>query len=389
MATIKFINKRLHWLFTLLCFNLISCNDSTFVDEYINLQHTGEKNVQITELPLDTIYIDASLTSLEGEWHLKDNKLYFIDKVLIGVNIFNLNGQYIGRQIERGRGPNEILQPMLASSFSKDGDFVGIDQGWVVSLFNEQFKKEKSYRLFEDIDGDKQVWEDLLQHPNPNEFRMYEFFINTPGIRFWKDQIIIPIITEHIDYNGFYKNANAQDFWLKSYNFLTIDIQNRKTKKLFGHYPPIFRERNIPVFSLLYFDIENENIYCSYRADSLIYIRNNKGELVKSIGYAASSINGNYPDTETFEDYSKHRREHEKQYGFYKQIKVVNKYLFRSYKKDGELGYGLQIYKNDNLIGDINFVEEVNMIGYSDGFYYGVLPVDIDSELFRIIKFKL
>ena len=84
-----------------------------------------------------------------------------------------------------------------------------------------------------------------------------------------------------------------------------------------------------------------------------------------------------------------YRIQHEKKYGYYERIKVVNDYLFRSYKKDGDIGYGLQIYKDDDLIGDVSFSEEVYIIGYSNGCYYGVLPVNVDLEQFRIIKFKL
>lgn len=376
------------WILLLLSLNYMACNDSTFVDEYVNIKHEGQKNIEITKVISDTLFIDASNTSLEGEWHLKNDKLYFVDKTLIGVKAFDLHGQYLAEYIERGRGPNEILQPMLAGAFSDKGDFAGIDQGWMISLFNGNFKKEKSYILFSDIKGDQKVWDNLLQHPDPEEFRMYEFFISARSIRFLKDQIVIPVITEHMDYNGFYKNTNTSDFWLKSYNFLMIDIQNRKTGKLFGHYPPIFREKNIPAFSLLSFDTQDEHIYCSYRADSLIYIRNKNGELIKSMGYAASQIEGKYPETETFEDYSSNYRQHEKKYGYYNQMKIANDYLFRSYKKDGDLGYGLQVYKNYDLVGDISLPENMSVIGYSNGFYYGVLPVDMDLEQFRIVRFK-
>lgn len=383
------MKKKHCWLFVLLCLNQIGCQNATIVDEYADIRHTGQKNIEITAIHSDTIFIDASSTSLEGEWHLKGNKLYFIDQALVGVKVFDLNGQYITKHIEKGRGPNEILQPIFAGSFSDREYFVAIDQGWIISLFNEEFKKEKSYILFGDIDGDQKVWNNLLRNPDPEEFRMYEFFISSRGIRFLNDQVIIPVITEHVDYNGFFKNANTTDFWLRSYNFLTIDIQNAKTGKLFAHYPPIFRERNIPAFSLVSFDTGKDYMYCSYGADSLIYIRDNHGKLIKSMGYAASSIKGDYPETSTFEDYSSNFRKHQKKHGYYKQIKIANNHLFRSYQKDGEMGYGLQIYRNNNLIGDVSFSEDVHMIGYSDGYYYGALPVDTDLEQFRIVKFKI
>ena len=384
------MKKKYSWvLLALSCINQIACQNTIFVDEYADIRHDGQKNIKITEVDLDTVLIDASSTSLEGEWHLKDNKLYFVDKALVGVKVFDPDGQYITRHIEKGRGPNEMLQPMFAGSFSDRGYFITIDQGWTISLFNKEFKKEKMYILLGDIDGDQKVWDNLRRNPDPEKFRMYEFFISAPGIRFLNDQVIIPVITEHMDYNGFFKNANVQDFWLRSYNFLTIDIQNCKTGKLFGHYPPIFRKRNIPTFSVLSFDTGNDYMYCSYGADSLIYVRDNHGKLIKSIGYATSSIKGNYPETETFEDYSLNFRKHQKTYGYYKQIKLANDHLFRSYKKDGDTGYGLQIYKDNDLIGDVSFSEDMYIIGYSNEYYYGVLPTDTDLEQFRIVKFKL
>ena len=386
---LKFMKKKRGWMFFFVCLNFIACNDAKVVDEYANIRHEGQKDIKITGIVLDTIYIDASSTSLEGEWHLRDNKLYFIDYSVVGVTEFDLDGQYAAKYIEKGRGPNEILQPIFAGSFSDSGDFVGIDQGWMISLFDKDFKKKNSCVLLGDIAEDEQVWDNLLQNPDPEAFRMYEFFISSKSIRFLNDLVVIPVITEHVAYNGFNKGANTRDFWSRSYNFLMIDVHNCKTGKLFGHYPPIFREKNIPAFSLLSFDTGNGHVYCSYGADSLIYVRDSNGELIKSIGYAASSIKGGYPETQTFEEYSKNRGQNEKDYGYYKRIKLVNDHLFRSYKKDGGAGYGLQIYHNSDLIGDISFPEDIHVIGYSNGAYYGVLPVDTDSERFRIVRFEL
>ena len=383
------MKNRFFWLLAVLCLNSMACRDKGFVDEYSGIIHRGQKDIAIREVSLDTLFVDGSHTSLDGEWHLNGDKLYFIDRSLVGVKEFALDGQYIGSHIERGRGPNEVLQSMLAGDFTGIGDFVAMDRGWTVSLFNKDFEKKKSYLLFEDLDNDAQVWDDLMKNPDPEEHRMYEFFINSKSIRFLKDQIIIPVITEHVDYNGFYKTANSQNFWLESYNFLMIDIENGKTGKLFGHYPPIFRESNMPAFSLLNFDTGDGYLYCSYGADSLIYVRDIEGKLVKCMGFAASSVKGEYPETSTFEEYSQYSMQHRKKYGYYKQIKAVNGYLFRSYKKDGDAGYGLQIYKGENLVGDVDFAEELYVIGYAEGFYYGVLPVDMEAVRFRIVRFKL
>lgn len=103
------MKNKLDWVLVLLCLNCIACDKATFVDEYVNIKHDGQKNIEITKIVLDTIFIDASFTSLEGEWLLKDSRLYFIDQALVGVKVFDLDGLYIEKHIERGRGHGSFI----------------------------------------------------------------------------------------------------------------------------------------------------------------------------------------------------------------------------------------------------------------------------------------
>lgn len=55
------MKNKLDWVLVLLCLNCIACDKATFVDEYVNIKHDGQKNIEITKIVLDTIFIDASL----------------------------------------------------------------------------------------------------------------------------------------------------------------------------------------------------------------------------------------------------------------------------------------------------------------------------------------
>ena len=71
----------------------------------------------------------------------------------------------------------------------------------------------------------------------------------------------------------------------------------------------------------------------------------------------------------------------------------LNKVYNARRMKQGKTYYSLsQSIKNKvksavSYISD--FAEELYVIGYAEGFYYGVLPVDMEAERFRIVRFKL
>jgi hypothetical protein len=171
---------------------------------------------------------------------------------------------------------------------------------------------------------------------------------------------------------------------------ISIDLEDRTTGELFGSYPPVYQERVIPVFSEFDFDVEDGKLYTTFAADSLVYVRNvADGRLLYSFGCAARGVSLSYPSTGTFEEYEEVYDAQLKKYGYYTWLVYAGGYLFRGSKKEGTDGYGLQVYRGEELIGDIPTSEEIRIIGEDGGVFYAELPVDLDSELFRIMKFTL
>ena len=385
MKTIKLI--RVFVGVTVLCV-FAGCN--RFESEYDGLPHKGIKNISITSIKADTLTIDGSSISLDGKWILHKGRLYFIDYSLVGVREYDLDGNFIGRHISKGRGPNEWHVPFVTAIYTDDDELIGIDGSWVMQVYDSVYQRiGRPYKMLSDIRFEANDWNQLLHKPNVENTHMYEFSTDSRGMAILNDNLVVPIVTDHVNYNGYYISSNAKKFWRYSYTFLSIDTQLQKTGKKFGKYPPIYQTRNIPAFSTYSFDTHKDELYTSFTADPLIYVRDNQGVLLYSFGINASGVSSDYPETLSYEEFSQVFKDHLKKYSYYTGIKFADPYLFRTYKLANNNGYGIQIYKDENLIGEINVEQKIEILGVHDNLYYGLLPVDLENERFKIIKFSL
>ena len=96
-----------------------------------------------------------------------------------------------------------------------------------------------------------------------------------------------------------------------------------------------------------------------------------------------------FPATGSFREYETVYRSHSQKYGYYTHLVRVGDYLFRSYKKEGNAGYGIHIYRGTELIGNVVTDSPLEIIGRHDDWFYGILPADMDNESFKILKFML
>lgn len=370
------------------------CSRPNRADEYSGLEYRGGRSVAVHAFSeTDTLRIAAGPTSLDGEWILADNKLLFLDNYMVGVREYDMEGHFIARYITRGRGPNEMLSPAYVATLTTDGDLVMLDSSWWIYAYDSlYYRKGDPYPFLSDIPLKRDDWMQLLHKPDPRVNYMYEFNANVRRIKVADSLLVMPVITEHVLYNGYEAADNARKFWSEAFNFIFVDLKNRCTGNLFGSYPPLYRRRNIPVFSKFDFDadVRKGDLYVGYAADSLIYIRSlTDGTLKYSFGCGAEGVSSRFPETRSFGEYEKVYEEHMAKYGYYTRLIRAGEYLFRGYKKEQEVAYGLQIYHDKLLIGDIAADEPVEVIGRHDGWFYGVLPADMDNECFRILKFRL
>ena len=384
------MERVMKWAFALIATGLLSgCDGNSYHPEFKGLPHKGRQTMSVTGLHMDTLLIDGSSTSLIGDWLLKGDRLYFVDQSLCGLRSFDLDGEYLGRHIRSGRGPNEWPSPFVKAKFHGD-ELVAVEGNWFFTVYDSSYVRQgEPFNLLQSYGLGNRGWQDLLRHPDVEAPAMYEYNLEASNIVKVGDMFVIPVVTEHVSYNGLSRTSHSRDFWRRSYTFMRLDVHGGGTAELFGHYPEIYTEKNIPIFASYSFDRCADGIVTSFGADSLLYVRDTTGRPLYTFGYSARGMSHDYPETNTIDSYMENYQGYREKYSYYTDIKSVGEYLFRSYKLDGEDRYGLQIYKGHDLIGEVATGDPLTVLGEYGGYWYASIPADIENDLLRIVKFRL
>lgn len=372
---------------------VMSCTCCAYPSEYEHLPHKEPEQLSLKAVIMDTLYIDAGKTSLSGEWHMRDSTLLFIDRYIVGVKEYSTDGTLVGEHILQGRGPGEMIAPTWSSAIDGDGNLIMQDTNCFLYEFDKDYKetfnlKSAWFNKLQDGFG-MRSWDSLLHNPDPEAPMMYEYNYETGRNLYHENVLYMPIITEHVSYNGYNIIAHARKFWRQSYCFMSFDPHSLSTtKRLFLHYPPAYRKRNIPIFSTYDFTLRRDSILVSFSADPKIYVLDLGGALQYSFGHADPDISGKYPKTTSFDEYERQYDSHRSQYGFYGRLKFTGEYLFRTCKTDsGE--WKMQIYRGNVLSGEFRITEPLEIIGEYGGIYFAAAKEDLRNEKFRIVRFRL
>lgn len=358
---------------------------------YDGLPHKGKKLLRYTRMEMQPFRADASRTSLGGQWLMQDSILYFMDSYMANLKAYDWSGSLVSTVIRQGRGPGEMSSPAWISAIDKQtGNWIVQDKNAALLVYDSEFKQISNtmsawFNGF--LSGGDSEMERLFKHPDPENVLMYEYNHNTGRMHAYGGRLYMPVITEHAKFNGYNLGSHAKDYWRQSHVLLSFEMDSMpNTTLLFGNYPPVYQETNIPLFSSYDFAIEKGRVYIGYEADSLIYAYDAKGNLLYSIGFGGIGISGNYPATYSFEEYEQYARDGYDA-GHYNRLYVANGYLFRTYVTD-EGEWHLQVYEDEDLVGDIVLPGSLEVFGYYDGWYYAFQSVDIEDEMFEMLRFR-
>lgn len=364
-------------------------------DPYADLEHMGKENVTFTSVVFDTLRLDAQYTSLSGQWHMKDSLLCFVDEYAVGVKEYDLDGIFVAEHIRQGKGPDEVIAASFSSSFDKTtGDLIMQDSNCFIHRFSKDYRKLFSLNqawfsaLSQDF-GNK-GWSDLYNNPDPETPQMYEYNYVCDRIQAIDSEVIMPVITEHVRYNGYDKRF-SKGFWADSYIFIRFRPEAIGSERaLFGHYPSVYRRKNIPVFAGYDFYAEETGLAVTFNADSRIFLMDYDGNPVGIFGFPEEGISGNYPETNSFEEYESKFKDMRNEYGYYDRLVRCGDYIFRTCRLDDSAGTVLQIYDADyDLIGRIPVGDGFEVIGEYNGTYYAYGSLDLDSEQFVLLSFRI
>lgn len=375
------------WLF-FFCTIFCACDNSQH-SRLPQVPHMGERVVQITDISLDSLTLDAHMTSLAGKWYLHGDTLVLLDKYAVSMQKYDLSGQYIGKMLVKGRGPNEQLEPFYWFQYTDDGGFYAMNTSWQMFHYSANNVIVGQSTFLENVDIEE--YKKIYANPDPKSPSMYEPQTMCSDMGILGDNLVFPVVTEHYLYNGY--ESRTKDYYRNSHLFAAVDTSSLHIRSIFGFYPQIFQKSNIPNFATLRFSTDSvaKKMYVSFYADPKVYVYNNDFELIHTFGERHDLIKGDYPSTSTFEEADELSDNQYKRYGYYDRIAVAGDYVFRSYKTDNGK-WGMMAYETSSgdQIADFSIQsKEFRIIGYHKGWYYAEGGWNYDKETCTIYKFKI
>ncbi|MDO5978347.1 hypothetical protein [Flavivirga spongiicola] len=383
------MKQRLYKIVYITAFFLLFACINKNVNSYKDVPYTGNSNISFNSISMDTISIDGSKTSLVGRWSCLDDKLIFGDFYYGSFYIYDTNFNFKNKVLSRGRGPNEIPSKKWVDYTVHDDQIFIIGSSYDYYIVNNRtWKKEKSSRL--NFSNESTNIKKLFNDPKPHYLGLYE--VNYPGLNLSflnSGKLLFSISTTHPKVNAY----TSRVFYDEFNTIATLDLKNNKIENMFCNYSPIYQDYEyIPQFSNVLFTKSKDELLFSFEADSLIYRAKEDNIITSKYGNKGRNISAEYPEVTTTDNYVGVYKTDRAQFGYYKYLKSIpdTGILFRGYQKDKPSKMdGLQVYRDNNLIGDVNVPIGFRIIGYIEPYYYAQLPPDDLKEEFTLFKFKL
>ncbi len=375
-------------LIVILLINPISCKKDSKT-EYKQLAIKGTKNKSIQSIKLDTIVIDKSPISYIGHFFYHHNHFYFADKIFSSVYQFDIEGNYLKRFLGMGTGPSEMNGALIKAIPFSDSSYVTIDGSWNIYHFNKDFKNKYKQHLNWNI---KKAYKDLLRFPKPGDRGIYELSYAALRLKkLNKHQIGLSISSSHPRFNPYYKTRH--NYYNESFTIAAVDIRTGMVDTMLLHHSPVYQKFHyIPNFQYPLFEMHDTLMYAGFEIDSLIYCYNYPDSPLYAFGFKGREMNQNYPERKSFEQSEKYLHQDRETYGYYKALTFVEStnLLFRTYQKGKKAtSDGLQIYKNMDLIGDVDVPKGFKILGYKDPYYFAQGQINEIEEHVVLYKFKL
>jgi len=352
-------------------------------EDYFKVKAEGKRNISIAQIKLDTIRLEHINTSYTGQLQISDSALYFIDSRFCWVYVFDANGNLLLRKLGQGNGPGEVpVSYIEAFCFLPKNEKLILGSTSDYYLINSQWELESTNVLKLDYN---------TVRVDPMDPATYTYAFNLFVHPDSKGNIYVPIHAESEQFN-----FCQRPYYTESRILLKIDYDSNIVKEVIGRRSPEYLNYNfLGHHSFFNFDIDNkDNFYISHEIDSLIYIYNSDFRPVKAFGSKGKNMNTDYKELPTldikkFRDLYFNDRPNR---GYYTWIRYFSDrdLLFRSYKKNSSTPYdGLQIYKDDTLIGDIDVPKNFNVIGYINPYFYSCAYIDEVNEEIKVYRFKI
>jgi len=381
MIELKFV------CFVAILLGIVSCKEET------NVMHIGENFSEPYHVQIDTIRISLEKSSGIGNFYYKDSVITFVDVISCTFYDMDLHGQLIDSYFGKGRGKNEINVMMYAYPIENDPLNRGImvDQNNLITIFD---RKNKNINYTKRIDfGWENKQRKYKQYKSPGVYNIAEF--TDFGVSFYLDSDSILIFPVNIVNRMTNTPDRIENKRYKEGAILgKLNLSTMEVESVVGKFPEIYKHKPMPDMESFQYTISNGLLYVNHAVDSLIYVYKDTDNLQYTIGYECLGIDRNYTSSKMI-DQNKTFNNDILHVGLNSGLIFCseNNTLCRTYMKSTATGEsGLQIYRNNNLVADVEMPVYFKLLGYKKGYYYGarLIPLeDFDNTYLILYKIKI
>jgi len=349
----------------------ISCGTSESQSDVIAV-----KDIKYTNIDIDTVNIYMDNSSYSGFSGVHKDKLYFFDEFFSYYYDISIEGQVADRYIGLGKGPKEIpIRSSIEVCTYKD-EFLAFGGNNAYLLKNFENTKPLVMNLSGDVNSYDASAAYTLWPQTTLRMNDKAFFYNIAG----SHDAVDPIA--------------QKDYFANARILMKVDLQTMNSTPI-GKYSDYYIKNSQKLRHLVFYnyDIDNEGqFYITYQADSVIYVYDKKFTPVKKIGFQGSNMNVDYSDPSGGPENMEKAFMNDINKGYYYWLEHIDNtgLTFRSYQKGSHTeDDGLQIFKNDKLIADVEVPKNFKVTGYIAPYYVTKIICDEEKETMKFYRFIL
>ncbi|MCH8569543.1 MAG: hypothetical protein LAT67_14820 [Balneolales bacterium] len=352
---------------------------------------TTETDIRFNSVETGAILLDHVESSLSGFLHVANDSLYFIDYRFAWMYTFDKDGNLHERRLGIGQGPSEIPNSGITFYSQKpNGGHIFVGSSYDYYVFNRDLERTQSSII---RFRQEQPVEYLLRNPTPEDQRSYNLAYMISDMRSTNDYVFLPLLGGLPGDTDFHLNSDL--YADQARLFAQKHIESGDVERIFGRLSPIFSDRpEIRHFSVPFFDLISDDILAvTFGADSLIHHFDMDFRHIKSYGVSGSNMYTNYTasNANSANEFARHLNDAWSSEGVYTSLRYVPErdFLFRSYSRGNDNGFGIQVYDNGVLVADIDMPELVKISGYISPWFYTSAVINEMEETKTVYRFKL
>ncbi|MCH8557367.1 MAG: hypothetical protein LAT84_06095 [Balneolia bacterium] len=359
---------------------------------YFNQNAERTAAIEIESVEYESIYLEYVQTSLGGVVVVNNDMLNFIDYRLGKVHEFDTEGNYTGLVLDQGRGPSELPRSGITFySQMPNGGYVFVGSSYDYYVFNSDYDRLQDMMVR--FQQDKPL-EYLNNNPTPEDHRSYNLAYYIGDLRTTDRTAFLPLLGGEPQYTAF--NFTTDLFAEEARILASMDIETGEVDRIFGRLSPVYvYEPNTRMFPFFFYDlIDDETMAITYGPDPDIYLFSTDFDHIATFGVPGRNMEVEYESFEGISDrqFENFMLDQWDTKDFYRSLQYVpeTNLLFRGYtrRSDPDMD-GLQIYRDNVLIADVDIPSERKVIGYIDGWYYTDAEINEREETKKIYRFRL